>query len=63
MVIFLLEIAKIVQQLEALPPDPIHNTPEEHQSAQHAAQISAIFFDWVMLTFGSNPLAKSWLQL
>ena len=58
--LFFPKIAKITQRLGALPPDPrplnciiLLNMPPK---LQH-------FFHRIMLTFGSNPLAKAWLQL
>ena len=56
------EIAKIAQRLGAKPPVPFHNAVELYQFSQHAAEFQH-FLNGIILTFGSNPFAKSLLQL
>ena len=58
---FFQEIAIIAQRLGAFTPAPLLITLELHQFGQHAAQLQH-FLNRIILTFGSSPLAKFWLQ-
>ena len=60
--LFFPEIAKIALRLGALPPDPVHNTFELHQFAQHATQIT-VFFQHGHVNLWFKSLKKSWFQL